>query len=236
MSNRLPYSASSLSDSGPIVSSASGISGTTGNSGSFVTSVNVISGPATSGTITINGTNAGDLLVLVGRMSGGPSITTVTASDPVNGSWNQASVNGFGSTNVFVIFYVQNAGSGSITITYAAGGISASYQMVVADYTGPLGNPLLDMAATPATGSSNAPTSNSLTTTQARELLVSMVGNSSANGLTITAGAGYTVRNNSNGNAALEDQLVTTVGTYTASFGLSSSVNWTILLVSFRLE
>lgn len=240
MSNRLPYPTCASSDSGIILTNSTGGSGSSlpaDTSGSLVGSVQTLVSSGTSTSVPFTAQAVGDLLVVIMRVNAPGNITSLAISDSVNGAWSQAATAGIGSTNAFAIYYVKNTFVGNIggILITPAPSQTCNFQVCAAEYSGPLGSPLLDQAAASATGTGSTSTSNSITTTQARELLVSMVGNVTANGLTITAGAGFTFRAAAQGNAGLEDEVVTSTGTYTASFGLGSSVTWTQLLASFRL-
>lgn len=189
-----------------------------------------------TGPITLNNVAAGDFLVLVARLAAAGNINSLSISDPANGAWSQAVVTSLVATNVFFIYYVSSSLGGNITVTVTPG-INSSYQMIMAEYAGPAGSPALDQNPAAATGSSSTATSNTATTTQARELLIAMVGNATANGRTLTQGAGFTLRNTSNGNVGLEDQLVTAIGGYSASFGISGTpVTWTCAIATFRMN
>lgn len=214
--------------------SASGVAA----SGTFLQSNSInISSAQASGSLALNGTLTGDLLILVFRIvAGAGNIGSLTVSDPTNGTWNQASQSATALPNVFGIYYVVNTSPGTITVTITPN-VNSFFEMVMAEYAGPIGSPPLDQVPAIAIGTSATATTNPVTTTQARELLVAMVANQTANGLTITNNGGlFTIRNTAAGNVALSDQFVTSTGVYTASFGLSSSVSWSAPFATFRLS
>src|SRR5205807_2633403 len=85
---------------------------------------------------------------------------------------------------------------------------------------------------TSAPGSGTAPTSGSVTTTAANELLFGM--GSSANARTWTAGTGYTLRQAPAGKLETADRIVAATGSFSASASLSAADDWTAIIVTFK--
>ncbi|PYX11846.1 MAG: hypothetical protein DMG84_23065 [Acidobacteria bacterium] len=137
-------------------------------------------------------------------------------------------------TASLVIYYAKNiagaaAGVNSVTVTFAP---AANFPDIrIAEYSGldPV-NPL-DVAAG-ALGSAATSSSGAVTTTNANDLLV---GANLVQTLTTGPGSGYTNRViTSPDGDILEDRVVTTTGSYTATAPVSPSGQWIMQMVAFR--
>ena len=137
-------------------------------------------------------------------------------------------------TASLVIYYAKNiassaAGANSVTVTFAS---AANFPDIrIAEYSGlDPANPL-DVAVG-AQGSSATSSSGAVTTTNANDLLV---GANLVQTLTTGPGSGYTNRviTNPDGDI-LEDRVVTTIGSYTATAPVSPSGQWVMQIVAFR--
>jgi hypothetical protein len=88
-----------------------------------------------------------------------------------------------------------------------------------------------------AQGNSAAPNSGATpTTTSANELVFAAMGLPARYSGTQTAGSGYTLLQNDTGTspAANESMLVTSTGSYAATFKLSNGDNWTAIVATFK--
>jgi hypothetical protein len=116
------------------------------------------------------------------------------------------------------------AGANTVTVTNTT---SVSRRLAIAEYTGP---GTFDKSAV-AEGTSTTPNSgNTATTTQATELLF---GAGAANNVPVfTAGSGYVLRQSVSNKMAIEDQIVTSTGTYAATFTLDGSDLWICAIIT----
>jgi hypothetical protein len=198
-----------------------------------VQSANAASSGATpTGTINLSGVLAGSLLVVGFRATFTP--TTLSVSDSNGNTWHRA----FGITNGtqarMELWYAWNVNAGNtlVTISMSPSG-TAFWQIVAGEWSGEeISSDPFGFAAV-TTGSGTAASSPNITTTNPNSLLIGLTENETANGLTITAGTSFALANSSSGNAAIEDQIVSSTGTFAASFGFSSSVSWACGIASF---
>src|SRR5215472_12313410 len=159
--------------------------------------------------------------IVVAASTGGPAITLVV--DTQGNSFVQAAASGGDA-----LWYATNIKGGTDTITAnfaASTGFSLIY---IHEYAG-LASSALDQVST-QTGTGTAVTSGAKTTTQANELVFgyASVGNRVSGG-----GTGFTVRQTAGGNMS-EDMIVSTTGTYAATFTQNISSKWTGFLVTFK--
>jgi len=184
---------------------------------------------AASLAFTTNNT-AGNLIVVAVRI-GSPSTTTVSVRDTNGNSYSLArsQVQTTDGHQAWVYYAkIIAAGANTVTVTLSA---TATLRVAIHEYSG------LDTAApldqtTSAPGSGTAPTSGSVTTTAANELLFGM--GSSANARTWTAGTGYTLRQAPAGKLETADRIVAATGSFSASASLSAADDWTAIIVTFK--
>jgi hypothetical protein len=165
---------------------------------------------------------AGNFLVIVSRQ-------TITAiSDTLsNTNWTNANITN-GS-----IWYCPNCKGGANTLSCTTAG---GCQSVWAEYSGiALTSPLDVQNASTATGTGTAAASNSITTTKDGDLIIGYGWNSTTNSPTITAGSGFTLRNNNpSPNSHLQDRLLTPAGAITSQCTYSASATWFESVISFK--
>ncbi len=135
-------------------------------------------------------------------------------------------------TNIHTILAsapVVTGGSDSITVTLT--GTTDTFGIVIAEYAGmDLGSSRVDGTAG-ATGTATNPSPGAVATANASDLVVSVWGGDNNADGTLTAGAGFTMRNGSgNGTTVLvgglEDQIVSAAGSYTGSWTYGQASNW----------
>lgn len=135
---------------------------------------------------------AGSLLA-IGLVTFGTAIT-VTVSDNVNGSWIQAGSYTTGNISYkSSIWYFQNSGSGSVTITVTPN-VTAFVTMFACEYSG-IATSALDSTST-NNGTSASPATGNVTVNQAGDLIFGVgcpVANISGS-TTVLAGAGGNMR------------------------------------------
>jgi hypothetical protein len=176
---------------------------------------------------------AGDLNVVIVGWNGSATVTSVT--DTMNTRYALA----IGPTSNSVgdqqsIYYASNIpaavpGSNTVTVNFSAPATFPDIRIL--EYSG------IDPTSPPdgtaaSSGNSATSSSGSVTTTNAKDLLVA--GNV-VQTQTTAAGSGFTSRmiTNPDGNIA-EDQIVSVVGSYSASAPLSASGAWVMQLVAFK--
>ncbi|HXM51391.1 MAG TPA: hypothetical protein VN956_26345, partial [Pyrinomonadaceae bacterium] len=137
-------------------------------------------------------------------------------------------------TASLVIYYAKNiaaaaAGANTVTVTFTTAAIYPDIR--IAEYSGLDPVSPLDVAVG-AQGNNATSSSGAVTTTNANDLLV---GANLVQTLTTGPGSGYTNRviTTPDGDI-LEDRVVTTIGSYTATAPVSPSGQWIMQMVAFR--
>ena len=180
--------------------------------------------------------NAGDLNVVIVGWYRAPGVSVSSVTDSKGNGYALAvgpTVNPSVATES--IYYARNiapAAAGANTVTVKFSGSVPEADIRILEYSGiDTINPL-DVAAA-AIGTGTATSSGSVTTTNANDLLVG------ANMVAYNfkaAGPGYTARIISTPNGDLaEDQVVTTIGSYSASATQTVSGGWLMQLAAFRM-
>jgi hypothetical protein len=176
---------------------------------------------------------AGDLNVVV--VGWNNSTATVTAVTDTKGNQYALAVGPTIQSPVASqsIYYAKNilaAGAGANTITVAFSSAAAYPDIRILEYTGAdPSNPVDTVAA--ATGNSSISSAGPVTTNNATDLLFAA---NLVQTVTSGAGTGFTARLLTAPDADIaEDQMVTTVGSYTASAPLSAG-QWIMQMVAFR--
>ena len=184
----------------------------------------------TSVVVTLNGVASGDLLTC-SMTFGNPGGTTVSVSDNVNGSWSVASAVHYNSVigQTTAQFYLANSKAGNTTITATAQAASAYDAMNCQEWVGAATSSPLDQA-TQADGTSANPSSGSVTTTSAGELILGDLEN--VNGP--SAGSGFTEINTTPVSwLSSEYQIQASAGAI-ASTWTASAGSWTAQVVTFK--
>ena len=186
----------------------------------------------------LNATTAGNLIVVY--VTPAPNqVGSISVTDSAGNTYSPATstfttgIPGCGMSQEF--FYAANISGGNDTVTATrseAGGMG----MVILEYSGIAATSPLDaQAGTSQTSScpwSAGPTSASFTTLNADDLIVS--GASLSASSSWTAGTGYALRTASSNEFAIEDQIVSSSGTYTGSFSISPNQSWIAAAVAFK--
>ncbi len=139
-----------------------------------------------------------------------------------------------GGTATQSIYYAKNivaAGAGANSVTVGFNGSAAFPDIRILEYSGLDASNPLDVTAA-AVGNSTASNSGAVTTTNANDLLI---GANVVQSGTIGAGAGFTKRiiTNPDGDIA-EDQVVSAIGSYSATAPVSPSGQWIMQMVAFK--
>jgi hypothetical protein len=127
------------------------------------------------------------------------------------------------------LFYALVSTTGTCTVTLTVAGSNFRGEMM--EVSGLASSSPLDQT-TKASGTSATPSSGSVTTTQADELLFGVVGTDGGN--TFAAGSGYTLRE-ANLDVALqiEYQIVAATGAYAATMSITSA-GWSATIATFK--
>jgi hypothetical protein len=175
--------------------------------------------------------SAGDLnVVIIGWSS--TSVTVSSVTDSKGNVYRLAAgptvMSGFGTQSIYYAANVASATAGSNAVTVRFSSSAAFPDLRIVEYRGVSA---VDGSAG-STGSSNAPSSGSVATTNATDLLVA--GNYIAD-LTTAPGSGFTSRViTSPDGDIIEDRVVTTTGSYSGGTTTRSSGAWIAQVVAFR--
>jgi hypothetical protein len=177
----------------------------------------------------------GNLILAFVRMSS--ATQTVTLKD------------GAGNTYVEAVGQVQTADGSQVHLFYAksilgaANTVTATFSatnnhpwLAIYEYKGLNAANPLDQTAQ-AQGTSAAPNSGATaTTTSANELVFAAMGLPASYAGTQTIGSGYTLLQNdtSTSPASNESMLVTSTGSFAAALSITSSVNWSAIVATFK--
>jgi hypothetical protein len=159
---------------------------------------------------------------------------TASVTDSLGNSYFPIGGPATSGTSRFQVWYAKNIAGGAplaVTVTFSAK--TTSYSLVdVAEYSGLDTNAPLDTFAS-ATGTGMFQDSGaSPLTTENTESIIGFFGyNEPSN--PYTAGSGFTFRN-SDATSMLEDEPVTSAGTYHATASSSASANWAAFVIAFR--
>lgn len=175
-----------------------------------------------------NPTTTGNTITVGARLTSGSGIPNVTDTQGNTYTHRVTNVNG-GDSNMWWDA-ITIAGGSSCTVQIQTGLYTFS-EMIIIEWSGIGGFDTVD--ATGATGTGTTSTSNAITPGVSDALIIGWTSNSSANGLSITAGSGYTIQATANGNVSAESKLLASPTSTTASFGLSSSVTWFAGILSY---
>jgi hypothetical protein len=183
---------------------------------------NYIAATTTSVALTVT---AGDALVVATYVTG---TQTMAVSDTLGNTWTSAALTTGTScsTTVAQLWYALDAKGGADTFTVSVGS-STDIGITAAEYSGvATANALDAKSAAVATGSSNAMSAPSLTTTGALDVIVALF-QDAAGGGTMVPGTGYTARERDVGfYTILEDDLPGVApGTHAVTATLPSTKN-----------
>ncbi len=172
---------------------------------------------------------AGNLnVVVVGWNDGTSKVTSV--SDSCGNAYTLAVGPTSGTGLSQSIYYAKNIASGSNTVTVTFNQAAASPDIRILEYTGLDPVSPLDVTAA-AVGNSNSASSASATTTATSELIL---GADTIATTTTGPGSGFTRRIITSPDSDLvEDKLVSTTGTYSATATLSSG-SWVMQMATFK--
>jgi unsaturated rhamnogalacturonyl hydrolase len=184
--------------------------------------------------VTLNGVGAGHLLTC-GLTYGNPGGTTFSVSDNVNGSWLVAGSVHFstGISQTTALFYLANSKAGTTTITGKPGSAGEYGAMDCQEWSGVATSSPLDQFAE-QDGTTANPSSGSVTTTAAGELILGDL----ENGYSPSAGSGFSLINTdtSPGTGSglnTEYQIQGSAGSVAATWKLAVT-SWTAQVATFK--
>jgi hypothetical protein len=207
-------------------------------SAAYVQGVSTTLTTATSSiTATFNSAQAsGDLNIVVVDFQQGISISSVTDHSGNTYHLAYGPTNDGGGTGSQSIYYAANiaaasAGVNTVTVTFS-GSSADGGGLRAAEYSGLATVGPLDVAGgSVCSGTTNLCSSGSVTTTNAADLLVG-VNEANATG----PGSGYTERlDSASYNLIIEDEAVSTVGSYSASVYVSPDGPYVTQIVAFKV-
>jgi YD repeat-containing protein len=219
------------------VSSAS----TGGTSISFIQSGNATLNPGSSLTATFSSAqNVGDFNVVTVGWGGkgsippsgvGPTVTDSRGNTYVLAVGPTGNTTGNGSLAIYYATNIAAAAAGANTVTVNFGGTSYAHLGVqIAEYSGIATSSPLD-GTSAAIGTNATVNSGTVTTSNANDLLV---GADYLDAGTGAAGSGFTLRTGTANNTVLEDKIVTSTGSYSATAPVTGADWWIIQIAAFK--
>jgi len=175
------------------------------------------------------------LIVVSVRMSS--TSQTVTITDSTGNSYVDAVSQAQSSDGHQVhIFYAKNIKAGANTVTATFSATNNHPWLAIYEYSGLSTTNPLDQTAHAQGSSASANSGASAITSSANELVFAAAGFPNSYGGTATAGGGYTLQQQDTGasRAATETSIVTSTGTYSGTFTLSTNTNWSAVLATFQ--
>lgn len=145
--------------------------------------------------------------------------------------------NGVAGNGTVIGEYAMNITAGgprTITATFSASCV-ASY-IAAYEYSGVATAAALDVTSVMATGNNTTPTTASITTGAANELMITYAGLSNNLASQDTAGNSSTIRVFLGNNSYFQDRIAKTAGAYTGTFTLNNADNWTAATVAFKTQ
>src|SRR5260370_9832323 len=201
----------------------------------FVNEAHAGADGTSSSTVAISATahTTGNLLTLgVGWTDASNTITVVSVTDTAGNTWTAGMKANNSSTSSQMWFARNITGNANNIVTVTFSSATTYRRLVVVKYSGTNITSPLDVEATPNTGSSTSPISNSFTTTNANDQIVAFA---TVSGNT-TPGIGYAMRTSNVGNlSAMEDKHLTSAQTaINASIATDTNGAWNMHAMVFK--
>ncbi|HKV40609.1 MAG TPA: Ig-like domain repeat protein, partial [Blastocatellia bacterium] len=182
-----------------------------------------------------SGNTAGNLILAFVRMS--TTSQTVTLNDSAGNTYIQAVAQLQNSDGSQVhLFYARNIVGGANTVTATFSSTNNHPWLTIYEYSGLNAANPLDQTASAQGGGAAASSGATATTTGANELVFAATGLPASYSGTVTAGSGYTMQASdlTGSTGANEAEIVTSTGSFTGTFNLSSSVPWSAIVATFK--
>lgn len=183
---------------------------------------------------------AGSLGVACMTADNGTSSTVTGVSGSSSGTWTQAVHAERVGDQILDIWYKENMAGGADTITATYSSSRPYRRMIIAEYSGVATSSALDKTDSnlqePAPTSTDGTTSTSQTTATTNQLIVGCTIVMAGGSVGITAGTGFTKRQDSATAApiALEDRIEASATSVAATFTIDASHNTLTLLSTFK--
>ena len=199
---------------------------------------NFSTGSATSlagdfGTTPVNG----NLIVVASRVSA--TGRTVTVTDDGTNTYTQArsQVQTTSAYELFVHYAMNITGVAAHTVTVAISGAAAGITFTLHEYSGAAIQSALDQVNSGQLDTSTALDSGNVTINTSNQLIFGA--GAASGGRTFTLGTNFSNLASSPSAAgtqrqAGEDRIVSTTGTYSATFSLNTTANWACIVATFR--
>jgi hypothetical protein len=192
-------------------------------------------GTTTSSTLAFTANNTGGnwIAVAIRGWQVGP---TLTVTDTRGNTYRTAirfneTVDGM----TLGILYAENIAGGSNTVTVSGIQSGGTLRFAIFEYSGVATANSLDVTKS-SQGTSNAPTTGSVTTTTGGDLVIGVL--ATANSRTFTAGSGYFIEERvpaaPNTKLVVEDRIQATAGSVLANGTINSSDTWGAAMAAFR--
>lgn len=178
---------------------------------------------------------AASLLIASGRSSAGTTQPT-SVTDNINSTYASDKKQAQTLDNATAWFAsFANSGAGTITVTETQA--SGSLRLVIIEYSGMATASPLDQTNGAEANAVTSVNSGNITTTQADEVLIGASGNSSGQAWTVTSGFTLIadVPTGSTSRFIVEEQIVTSTGTYSSQPVTSASSNTMTLIASYKV-
>jgi hypothetical protein len=191
--------------------------------------------PSTSGNLLIATLSTSDKTISFGGISGFTQFNSVTN----------------GNEEIYLFYRAGAPVTSTITITASGGTGFSSETLVIAEYGGIAPTPT-DGASLTSTGSSTSPASASLTTSNAQDLIIWVIGqrttansgpsfSAPTNGFTLRAQTSDVNQDNSPSSyvgtaIALLDNIVSSTGTYSSAVTSTVSDQWATIIGAFKVQ
>jgi len=170
-------------------------------------------------------------VVVVGWRNSTATVASVT--DTVGNVYTLAAGTVVSGTASLAIYYAADilpSPPNTNVVSVAFNGLATTGDVRIAEYSGLDPTNPLDVAVA-GQGSNNISGSNSISTTNANDLLI---GANEVTTNSTAAGSGYTSRGISINGGILEDQIVSATGSYSATATLSGASSWIMQMVAFK--
>jgi Domain of unknown function (DUF4091)/Putative Ig domain len=178
---------------------------------------------------------AGNLIIAFVRMS--TSTQTVSITDTAGNTYSDAIAQAQDADGHQVhVFYAKNIGGGANSVTATFSSTNNHPWLAIYEYSGLSASNPLDQIAAAQGGGSTASTGPAATTTSANELVFVGAGFPADFSGTVTIDSGYpsTQQDTGTSRAANKAAIVSSTGSYTGTFILNASTNWTAVLATFK--
>jgi hypothetical protein len=179
----------------------------------------------------------GNLIIAFVRMSSASQTVSVTDSAGNVYSDAVAQVQTADGHQIH-IFYAKNIKGGSNTVTAQFSSTNNHPWLAIFEYSGLSTTSPLDQTSSAQGNSAAISSGGTAQTRAAAELLFSGLGLPVSSSVTMTAGSGYVLEQwdttSPGSRAATEQSVVSSVGSFSATYSLSGSVTWSAVLATFR--